>query len=161
MVALGTEISTQYYKHILYSGLEDEDHSLTVGVPTSITLGTGSLLPVKLTASIPIIRNKAQLLAADIERDYIDILDEAQERPVILYDTNGTSRGRMVPLSCVLLHMVNTWSAEKATCAEGYPHIGLTSNSGAAARDVLLDKWNFVVRKTTNTELQKDKLVRD
>ena len=67
----------------------------------------------------------------------------------------------MVPLSCVLLHMVNTWSAEKATFAEGYPHTGLTSNSGTAARDVLLDKWNFVVRKTTNTELQKDKLVRD
>ena len=93
MVALGTEISTQCYKHILYSGLEDEDHSLAVGVPTSITLGTGSLLPMILTASIPIIRNKAQLLAADIERDYIDILDEAQERPVILYDTNSTSRG--------------------------------------------------------------------
>ena len=161
VVDLGTEKSAQYYKNILYSGLEDEDHSLAVGVPPSITLGTGSLLPMTLTASVPIIRNKAQLLASDLERDYIDILDEAQERPVILYDTNGTSRGWMVPLSCVLLHMVHTWSAKKATFAEEYPQIGLSSNSGVAARDILLNKWSFVVRKTINTELQKDKLVRD
>ena len=161
VVDLGTMKPTQYYKYILYSGLEDEDHGLAVGVPTSITVGTGSLLPMTLMASIPIIRNKAQLLASDLERDYIDILDEAQERPVILYDTNGSARGWMVPLSCVLLHMVHTWSAKKATFAEGYPQIGLTSDSGAAARDVLLEKWDFVVRKTINTELQEDKLVRD
>ena len=160
-VDLGTERTAGYYRNILYSGLEDEDHGLAVGMPTSITLGTGSLLPMTLTAAIPIIRNKAQLLASDLERDYMDIVYEAQERPVILYDTNGSARGWMVPLSCVLLHMVHTWSAKKATFAEGYPHIGLTSNSGAAARDILLEKWNFVVRRTVNTELQEDKLVRD
>lgn len=161
VVDLGTNKSTQYYKSILYSGLADEDHGLAVGVPTSITMGTGSLLPMTLMASIPIIRNKAQLLASDLERDYMDILEEAQERPVILYDTNGSARGWMVPLSCVLLHMVHTWSAKKAIFVEGYPQIGLTSNSGAAARKVLLDNWNFVVRKTIDTELQEDKLVRD
>lgn len=140
MVDLGIKKSIQYYKDILYSGLKDEDHSLAVGVPTSITLGIGSLLPMTLTASVPIIRNKAQLLASDLEQDYIDILDKAKERPVILYDTNGTSQGWIVPLSFVLLQMIHTWSAKKTTFAEEYPQIGLTSNSGVAARDVLLDK---------------------
>ena len=161
VVDLGTERPIEYYKSILYSGLEDEDHAPAVGMPTSITVGTGGLLPMTLTAAIPIIRNKASLLVSDLGRDYMDVLYEAQDRPVILYDSNGSARGWMVPLSCVLLHMVHTWSAKKATFTEGYPHISLPSNSGAAARDVLLEKWNFVVRKTVSTDLHEDKLVRD
>ena len=59
VVDLGTEKLTQYYKSILYSELENEDYSLAVKVPTSLTLGISSLLPIILIISILIIRNRA------------------------------------------------------------------------------------------------------
>ena len=161
VVDLGTEKPIEYHRRILYSGLDDEDHAPAIGMPTTISVGTASLLPIKVDAMIPIIRSKAQLLAADLERDYMDVVYEAGERPVILYDSNGSARAWMVPLSCVLLHMVHTWSAKKATLTKNLPAIKLTSNSGTEARKILLEKWNFVVRKTIDTELHKDKLVRD
>jgi hypothetical protein len=161
VVDLGTAKVVNEHKGILYSGLENESHAPGVGLPTAMTMGTGGLLPITLTANFPIIQQKAELLAEDLDRDYMDIVCEAQERPVILYDTNGSARAWMVPLSCVLLHMVQTWLAKHGTITNDHPHTSLACQSGVAARKVLLDNWKFVVRKTISEDLQKDTLFRD
>ena len=163
VIDLGTEKSTEYYRNILFSGLQDEQHAPAIGMPSTITAGTGGL-PFNVGMTIPIVRTKAILApqSVGIERDYMDVLDDAKNRPVIIYDTDhGSARGWMVPALCLILHMIHTWSAKFESFSEGFPHADLTPNAGDAARDVLLEKWNFVLRRTLDPNMQKDKLVKD
>ena len=114
-IYLGITGSTDYYRNIRFSGASEEDHNPNLGAPTSITMGTSGLGIFGVTGSIPIIYGKSVSRATDnIHHNYLDILWLSKELPVILYDTGSDSeRGWMVPMLCVILHMIHIWADER------------------------------------------------
>lgn len=163
VVDMGTDKSTHHYRNILFSGLHDEQYAPAVGMPSTLTAGTGGL-PFNVGMTIPITRTKSLLNPMNDTQDYMDVLEDSKTRPVIIYDTDEESaRGWMVPAISVILHMVHSWSAKYAhdSFSEGFPHVDLVTKTGDAARDILLSRWDFVLRKTIDENLHKDKLVKD
>jgi hypothetical protein len=67
----------------------------------------------------------------------------------------------MVPALSNILHTIHTWAARKDVCNGQLPYAELTWKAGEAARDLLTQNWDFVLRDTPSEEMCKKKLVKD
>jgi hypothetical protein len=93
---------------------------------------------------------------------YLEVLGLAADTPIIPYDDDWESEwGWMVPTLSIILHMIHPWAARKAVCDGQLPYAELNWKAGEAARDVLTQNWDFVLRDTPSEEVSKKKLVKD
>jgi hypothetical protein len=154
VIDLGTTKLGDYYRNIAFSGAYEEAHKPAIGAPTSITAGSSGMGIFGVTTTTPIIYGKSLSRATDdVDHDYLDILEICKERPVILYDTGDDSeRGWMVPMLCVILHLIHTWAARRPNLRGDLPCIDPTWNGGQAAYDVLKDQGDFDLRAITSTQ---------
>jgi hypothetical protein len=163
VVDLGTNKPTGYYKGILFSSARDENHDPSIQGPSSFTWGTNGMGIFGANMTHPITYGKALMQTVyGVHDTYLDVLELAVDTPVILYDDGLKSqRGWMVPGLSVILHMAHTWAAQKDICNTQLPFSDLTWNAGEAARTLLTEKWDFVLRDTPSEEMGKKKLVKD
>ncbi|KAI9877032.1 MAG: hypothetical protein M1830_005006 [Pleopsidium flavum] len=163
IVDLGTNKPTGYYGGIKFSNAHDEDQGPSIQAPTSFTWGSSGMGIFGATLSHSIAYGKA--LAQTVTRgddDYLDILDLAMDTPIILYDDdNESDRGWMVPALSVILHMVHTWAAQMDYVESQLPCVETTWKAGDAARTILIQKWDFVLRNSSNEEMSKKKVIKD
>jgi ankyrin repeat protein len=163
VVDLGTKQETGYYRDILFSSVRDENRVPSVQPPSSITWGTAGMGIFGATMTHTLNPGRALTsTACGVHLTYLDVLGLAMDTPVILYDHGLESRrGWMVPALSVILHMIHTWAAQNGTGNGPLPYSELTWKAGEAARSILTEKWNFVLRDTPSEEMDKKKLVKD
>lgn len=162
-VDLGTHKTAEYYAAISFSSAEDVFQGPRIQAPTSFTWGTSGMgiFGATLTHSIVYGKALAQTVAGDGD-DYLDILDTALRTPIILYDDNLESqRGWMVSALSVILHMIHTWAANKNCIRDGLPCVTTTLRADDAARNVLEQNWNFIVRNSWDEEMSKKVTIKD
>lgn len=163
IVDLGTCKTTDYYKGISFSGAEDARQEPRIQAPTSLTWGTSGMGIFGATFTHSIVYGKAlaQTVAGDND-DYLDVLDAALKKPIILYDDNDEShRGWMVTALSAILHIIRTWAAEKNCLQSNLPCVTTTWRTDNAERIVLERNWNFVVRNTSNEDMSKNMTMKD
>ena len=137
-IHLGTDTSGDCYREITFSGAFEETNGRpAVGAPSSMTAGTSGLGIFGVTTTVPIVYGRSLARATndnESDFDYIDILEICKERPVILYDTADDSQRRwMVPLLCVILHLIHTWTVQEADSRLCFPFVEPAWNSAHAA----------------------------
>ena len=163
VVELGTEMPVDCHKKIHFSGADYESHGPSLQGPSSITWGSSGMGIFGGTITHPIIWGKS--LADNIvgqNHSYLDVLNLAMKTPMILYDDDeGSQRAWMVPALSIVLHMVHTWAVQHDALEQQLPYAALTFDSGEAAKSVLIQKWDFVLRDTPNEEMSKRKIIKD
>jgi hypothetical protein len=93
---------------------------------------------------------------------YLDVVELAADTPIILHDDDWESeRGWMVPALSIILYMIHIRAAQKDVCNGQIPYAELTWKAGEAVRDVLMQKWGFVLHNTPSEETYKKKLVKN
>ena len=163
VVALGTEIPVECHRQINFSSAEYEKHGPSLQGPSSITWGSSGMGIFGGTVNHPIIWGRS--LAENIDgqnHSYLDVLNLATRTPIILYDEDeGSQRAWMVPALSVILHMVHTWAVQNNALEQQLPYAQLTCDSGEAAKTILIENWDFVLRDTPNEEMSKRKIIKD
>ena len=151
-IHLGTTGSRELHRQIAFSGASEETPKPMLGAPTSFTAGTSGMGIFGMTATASIIYGKSLCHAAnDVDHDFLDIVDICKERPVILYDTaDDSERGWMVPLLCVILHLMHTWAARKQNSQICIPCVDPTWNGKLTASTLLMheDDTDILTRPT-------------
>jgi hypothetical protein len=163
VIELGTSKPRDYYRGILFSSAHDENHGPSIQAPSSFTWGSSGLGIFGAAVSNPITYGKALAKTINGDNDsYLDVLDLAMERPVILYDDSlDSERGWMVPTLSVIYHVIHTWASHNDACTGQLPFAELTWQTGEAAKALLTQNWDFVLRETSSEEMSKQKLVKD
>ena len=163
VVNLGTEMPVDCHKRIHFSSANYESHGPSIQGPSSITWGSSGMGIFGGTITHPIIWGKS--LAENVEgqnHSYLDVLNQAMKTPMILYDDDeGSQRAWMVPALSIILHMVHTWAAQNDALERQLPYARITSDSGEAAKSILIENWNFVLRDTPDEEMSKKKIIKD
>jgi hypothetical protein len=133
VIDLGTERSLEYYRAVSYSGADDEEHGLSVQAPSSVTWGSSGCGIFGMTVTNPIVYGKALAQTiSDSDDEYLDVLDSARDRPIILLDNDENSlRAWMVPAICVIYHMVHIWASRYNECLTNAPRAPLSWNANS------------------------------
>lgn len=142
VVNLGTNMPVSHYRDIGFSNAHDEVHGPSLQAPSSLTWGTSGMGIFGASMTNPIVYGKAlaQTVNGDND-DYLEVLDLAMNRPIVLYDDNNeTQRGWMVPALSAILHLVHVWAAQKDGFDGDMPRAEVTWKAGEAARKVLTEK---------------------
>ena len=163
IIDLGTNKTADHYKEIMFSSAEDAIQGPRVQAPSSFTWGTSGmgLFGATFTQSIVYGKALAQTVTGNND-DYFDVLDNASETPIILYDdTDNSRRGWMITASILILHMIRTWAAEKNCFQSSLPGVPPQLQSEEATRSVLKNNWDFVVRSSSNENMCKNMTVKD
>lgn len=162
VIDLGTEKPVAYYRNIRFSGADDEDHGPSVQAPSAITYGTSGMGIFGVQTTTPIAYSKAlaQTIAGDGD-DYLDVLDFAKERPIIIFDNDPESlQGWMVPALCVIHHMVHSYASHLRGFAGNVPTVALTWDVDATQK-ALEENWAYELREGSEPMGSKPKLVKD
>ena len=144
---LGTEKPVQYCKDIRPANADDESQRPKLP-PPSVTWGISGGVVFTAHANLQLVYSKALALAIDGSgQRFLDILNLAVAKPVILYDDDSKNeRGWMVPWLLVMLHMVHTWAARCGTVDRGVPHTQPICNSAQQAKRLVGENRSFVLR---------------
>jgi hypothetical protein len=92
-------------------------------------------------------RHLAQTISGS-DDEYLDVLDSARERPVILFDNDENSlRAWMVPAICVIDHMVHMWASHCPDCLTNVPRAPLSLNANSTL-GILREHGDHYLRNT-------------
>jgi hypothetical protein len=139
-ICLGSE--SMDYSTIDYSSLRDDQPNPEVSI-RSATFGTSGLgfFGAELEAGIDIPRSIGMNVRLD---SFDDILVSTRESPVLLYDAEE-KQAWLVPMICVILHMVQTWIVKNTPSAK-LPFVQPHWDAGQTAWETLNSNYKHVLR---------------